>query len=89
MNQPYQLGGNIVFRNTRPDLIMAFDKANGVMYELNDTATSVLKLIDGRRDLDSIVAELMEEFEAEEPDLRADVESIIRRFIEVALIVPA
>ncbi len=84
----YRLGENIVFRNTRPDLIMAFDKANGVMYELNDTATSVLKLIDGSRDIDGILTCLLDEFDAGSEELKADVESIINRFVEVSIIVP-
>jgi len=88
-NLIYRMGENIVFRNTRPDLVMAFDKGSGVMYELNDTATSVLKLIDGHRDIDSIVTALTEEFEADPEQIRADVVHLLQRFAEVSLVVPA
>jgi len=82
----YRLAESIVFRSTRPDLIMAFDSTSGVMYELNDTASSVLKLVDGSRSVDDIVDQLLDTYEAPRADVERDVTEILDRFATAAVV---
>lgn len=49
---------------------------------MDETAVEVLRLIDGVRSVDAIVALLAEEFEAPVAEIRADVEALIRDLAE-------
>ena len=86
---PYRVSANIVFRNTSPTLVMAFDRVKGVMYEFNETAGRVLQFVDGQRSVSDILSLLAEEHEIgpeEEAAIRQDVEEIIGRFVSVGII---
>jgi len=85
----YRVNSHVVFRETNRSLIMLFDRKQGTMYECNDTASSVLKLIDGKRSISAIASLLAEEYEAEPEEIRRDVEEVIRRFEKVAVLLPA
>lgn len=76
----YRVREGISFRSTRRDLIMAFDRDSGVMYELNDTASDVFRHIDGKRNFSEIVAGIGVEYEIEETEVATDIREILDRF---------
>lgn len=82
----FKVGDTVSHRATRRNLIMAFDKRNGVMFELNDTASDVFRLIDGRRSVGQIVSEICAEYDADESVVFEDVVYIVNRFGEAGIL---
>ena len=58
-------------------------------YSLNETGTRIWEMVQQTADEDAIVAELLREYEVEEPMARAEVRRILDELIEAQLIVPA
>lgn len=56
---------------------------------LNAAATAALALVDGRRTVDEIVAQLVSRFEVSNDEARADVGALFERLAERRLVVTA
>ncbi|MEU6559127.1 PqqD family protein [Nocardia nova] len=84
---PIGLRPHAVARVTNAGLTMLFDRAKGVMYELNETASVVVKLLADRpRTLDELVEELCGEFDGPRDEITADVRSFIDDFSDAGLL---
>lgn len=69
---------------------MLFDRKRGVMYELNETASSIVELLDAApRDFDQLLETLLTEYEAPAQEMHTDVEQLLNDFVEADLLVPA
>lgn len=76
-----------VARVTNAGLTMLFDRAKGVMYELNETASVVVTLLADRpRTLDALVEELCREFDGPRDEIAADIRSFVDDFSDAGLI---
>lgn len=76
-----------VARVTNAGLTMLFDRAKGVMYELNETASVVVTLLaDRSRTLDELVDELCGEFDGPRDEITADIRSFIDDFSAAGLL---
>lgn len=85
----YQIAETVTCRQTNRELKMLFDRNRGVMYELNETASDIVTLLnEAPRDIDQIVHALAETYEAPVEEIRADAEQLINDFSEAGLIVP-
>ncbi|HPC84213.1 MAG TPA: HPr-rel-A system PqqD family peptide chaperone [Thermoanaerobaculaceae bacterium] len=61
-----KLNPDLVFREDN-DGGLIFDPATGDVQVLNETAAFICSLLDGTRTAEEIVAEVLEEFEVEDP----------------------
>jgi Coenzyme PQQ synthesis protein D (PqqD) len=87
MSSEYRFDEHVTVRQTNSDLRMLFDRQRGVMYELNDTASSIVALLDGQsHSVDSLVTALGDEYDAPESALRADVEQFVSDFVGAGLL---
>ncbi len=76
-----------VARVTNSGLTMLFDRAKGVMYELNETASEVVKLLaENALPLPKIVDRLGAEFDGPRDEIEADVMSFVEDFREAGLL---
>ncbi|WP_280369728.1 HPr-rel-A system PqqD family peptide chaperone [Nocardia wallacei] len=76
-----------VCRTTTSGLTMLFDRAKGVMYELNESASALVELLGTDPVTASeIVDALCAQFDAPEDDIAADVEQFIREFVEAGML---
>lgn len=81
------LTDTVVFRKTTSGLRMAFDKATGVMFEFNETASSLLAKVDGKSSVQQLVAALCEEYEAPPEEITPDVTDLLARMIDAQIAV--
>jgi hypothetical protein len=65
-------------------IIMRLD--NGEFFALSGTAAAAWRLIDGKRDRSALVAELADQFAADEKQIEADVDELLARLIKNKLI---
>lgn len=83
----YRLTQNVVCRSTTSHLKMLFDRKKGVMYELNETASSIVALLNvAPRPLGEIVEALGAEYTAEPSAIAGDVERILADFESAGLV---
>jgi len=81
--QPHAVG-----RKTNTGLTMLFDRAKGVMYELNESASAVVELLGAEpRRIGDVIDTLTERFEAEPAEIEADVLAFVEDFVEAGLLV--
>ncbi len=85
----YRLADHVTCRSTNTELKMLFDRNRGVMYELNEAASSIVGLLDAEpRNFDQLLDALLTEYEAPVEEMHADVEQLLNDFVEAALLVP-
>ncbi|MGY1896383.1 PqqD family protein [Nocardia gipuzkoensis] len=76
-----------VARKTSAGLTMLFDRAKGVMYELNESASAVVGLLaEGPQGFGEIVEALTLEFDAAPEEIAADVTAFIDDFTDAGLL---
>jgi hypothetical protein len=76
-----------VCRRTTSGLTMLFDRAKGVMYELNESASSIVELLSEQpKGIDEIVQALVDEFDAPRAEIQADVDDFIKDFVTAELL---
>lgn len=78
----------MVCRKTNTALRMLFDRQKGVMYELNESASAVVGLLEREpASLDVLTSALVAEFAAPRDEIRADVEQMLADFADAGLVV--
>jgi len=83
----YGLAGHAVCRATTNSLKMLFDRREGVMYELNETASSIVgRLADGPCSLRELNVSLCDQYEAPEETIAAETERFINDFLQAGLV---
>jgi hypothetical protein len=83
-----RLPAHAVSRRTSAGLTMLFDRAKGVMYELNETASAVIELLGPEpRSVREIVATLSARFEADSGEIAEDVAVFVQDFTEAGLLI--
>ncbi|GLZ28221.1 hypothetical protein Lesp02_04110 [Lentzea sp. NBRC 105346] len=88
MSERYRLAENVVRRSTTTGLSMLFDRRKGVMYELNETASAVVDLLDAGTDtLERVVTALAEQFDAAPEEISGDVQRMLADFTDGGLVV--
>ena len=88
MTQHYALADHVVCRQTNTDLRMLFDRQKGVMYELNETASSVVAVLERESaSADQIAEELSEEFDGDGTEIREGVDEMLTDFVNAGLLV--
>lgn len=84
----YGLAENVVRRATTNELCMLFDRRKGVMYELNETASAVVSLLDaGTTTVEAVAAALVDQFDAPVEEIAGDVRRLLADFTDVGLVV--
>lgn len=84
----YKLADHLVFRSTNSELKMLFDRQQGVMYELNETASRMVALLnEAPRSLDQLVAILLGEYEEQEDVIREDAKQFLSDFLHAKLLI--
>ncbi|MBP7797895.1 MAG: HPr-rel-A system PqqD family peptide chaperone [Thermoanaerobaculaceae bacterium] len=84
-----KLNPDLVFREDN-DGGLIFDPATGDVQVLNETAAFICTLLDGTRSAEEIVAEVLEEFEVEDPAAaRADAAQFIEGLLSRSMAMPA
>ncbi|GAA2486590.1 PqqD family protein [Nocardia seriolae] len=81
------LQSHAVCRTTTSGLTMLFDRAKGVMYELNESASAIVALLGtAPASVGEIVDALSAQFDAPEDDIAADVEQFIGECVEAGML---
>ncbi len=76
-----------VCRKTTSGLTMLFDRAKGVMYELNESASAIVELLGSSpTPVRDIVDTLCDQFDAPREDITADVERFVDEFVEADML---
>lgn len=76
-----------ISRPTSSGLTMLFDRAKGVMYELNETASAIVAQLTAEpQACEEIVGKLAEQFEAPREEIEADVRAFAADFAEAGLL---
>lgn len=76
-----------ISRQTSAGLTMLFDRAKGVMYELNESASAVVShLTTEPQALEGIVDSLAVEFDAPRDEIEEDVQAFVADFTEAGLL---
>ena len=76
-----------ISRQTSAGLTMMFDRAKGVMYELNESASAVVsQLTTEPQALEEIVDKLAIEFDAPHDEIEEDVQTFVADFTEAGLL---
>jgi Coenzyme PQQ synthesis protein D (PqqD) len=76
-----------ISRQTSAGLTMLFDRAKGVMYELNESASAVVsQLTTEPQALEEIVDKLAIEFDAPRDEIEEDVQTFVADFTEAGLL---
>jgi|YNPMSStandDraft_2_1061718.scaffolds.fasta_scaffold10510_2 PqqD family protein of HPr-rel-A system len=87
MNPIYKLAEHVTYRSTNSELKMLFDRQHGVMYELNETASRIIELLnESPCSIDVLVQRLAEEYEVDLEDLRTDIERFLNDFVSAHLL---
>jgi PqqD family protein of HPr-rel-A system len=88
MSGKFRLAEHAVCRETNNELRMLFDRAKGVMYELNESASAAVELIGQQPSTaEELSASLSEDFDAPVEEIRADVDQMLADFVEAGLVV--
>lgn len=76
-----------ISRQTSAGLTMLFDRAKGVMYELNETASAIIAHLSAEpQACEEIVTMLAAEFEAPRNEIESDVRAFLADFTEAGLL---
>ena len=76
---------DVVFRDLSGEAVL-LNLATGIYFGLNETGTRMWNLLLETGDKEKTVAKLKEEYEAEEPRLREDLDSLVRQLTEKGLL---
>jgi Coenzyme PQQ synthesis protein D (PqqD) len=83
-----RLPAHAVSRKTSAGLTMLFDRAKGVMYELNETASAVIEQFGPEpRRVGDIVDALTAEFDADPGEIAEDVFAFVEDFTAAGLLI--
>jgi hypothetical protein len=77
---------NMVFREEEEDAALLFDPETGVLHILNATAVAVWKLLDGKRDLGRIMADLRDEFDGMDAAADAQVTEMLNHLLAIGAV---
>jgi PqqD family protein of HPr-rel-A system len=87
VNVKFRLAEHVVCRQTNSDLRMLFDRRKGVMYELNESASAIVGLLEqAPATAESLSDALLGEFDAPPTEVRADVSSLLADFLDADLV---
>ncbi|TFF34575.1 HPr-rel-A system PqqD family peptide chaperone [Mucilaginibacter psychrotolerans] len=87
MEQQFQIRPNITCRPTNLNLIMLFDREKGVMYELNETASSLIAILrDKPSSAREISAVLAADYDEDPSVIEAQVVEFLDDFAKSGLI---
>jgi PqqD family protein of HPr-rel-A system len=87
MTVKYRLAEQVVSRQTNTELRMLFDRRKGVMYELNESASAIVEILEREAVTDEIlVASLLTEFDAPAEEVEADVGRTLADFVDAGLV---
>jgi PqqD family protein of HPr-rel-A system len=88
MSKAFKLADHVVCRKTDSDLCMLFDQSKGVMYELNETASSIIEALGKQsQTIDQIIGTLADDYEAQVDEIRDDVGRLLGDFENAGLLV--
>src|ERR1035438_592972 len=81
-----RLQPHAVSRRTNAGLTMLFDRAKGVMYELNESASAVVELLGSEpQQVADVIDILADRFEADPDEIEQDVLAFVDDFVEAGL----
>jgi hypothetical protein len=83
----YQLAEDVVKRSTTNGLSMLFDRSKGVMYELNETASTVVEMLGtGSHTVEALLGPLTEQFDAPAEEIAEDIGKMLEDFTDAGLV---
>lgn len=88
MTVTYSLAGHVVCRKTDTELRMLFDRQKGVMYELNESASAVVELLEQEpASLEGLTAALGDDFDGPDEEIQSDIAQMLADFSGAGLVV--
>ncbi|MDP4500508.1 PqqD family protein [Nonomuraea turcica] len=81
------IADHVVFRETNGTLCMLFDRDKGVMYELNETASAVVRsLRDDARSFSELIQDLATEYDASPEMIAEDSTALVTDLEQAGLL---
>jgi Coenzyme PQQ synthesis protein D (PqqD) len=79
---------DVLFQEVEGEVVL-LDPSTDKYFALNDVGTRCWQLLAEHGDLEEVLARMLDEFEVEEPTLRADVEALVAKLSAHGLVVPS
>jgi len=84
-----RIAPHVVYRTTTTNLKMLFDRNRGVMYELNETASSIVALLQaGLQRTTDLVDALSSEYRVDKADIAEEVSQFVTDFLGSGVLEP-
>ena len=84
----YAIAEHVNLRQTNASMRIMFDRNEGVMYELNETASAVMEILEkGSANIDSIAEAIALQFEGQLEDFKPEIDSLLKDFVGNGLVV--
>lgn len=81
------LADGVSFRQTNTGLVMLFNRVTGIMYELNETATEIAKLIaDGPICEDEVVDRMCSSFVGNSGEVEQETRRFLNDFLKLGIL---
>ncbi|MBB2988530.1 PqqD family protein [Terracoccus luteus] len=81
------LADGVSFRQTNTGLVMLFNRVSGIMYELNETAAEIAKIVaDGATRLDELVDRMCVAFDGDSALIGEDTRRFVSDFIKLGIV---
>ena len=77
----------VSFRQTNTGLVMLFNRVTGIMYELNETAAEIAKVVaDGPASVDGLVDRMRIAFDGDVDQVEDDTRRFVNDFINLGIL---
>jgi hypothetical protein len=80
-----QVSGDVVARNLMGEAVL-LDLATGTYFGLDEVGTRIWQLVERHESLEPVIAALLDEYDVEEPAVRADLERLIGELSKKGLV---
>ena len=77
---------DVVLREEEDEAALLFDPDTGAVHILNSTAVAVWQLLDGKRDLSQIMADLHEEFDGMDDTAEGQVVELLNHLMSIGAV---
>lgn len=82
-----KLSPKVLYQEVAGESVL-LDLTSEQYFGLNSVGTRIWKCLESGMDVESICTQLESEFEVQAPELRADVQKLVRELLDAGLLVP-
>ena len=83
----YIFNNDIAIRKTNEEVVMAFNKITGTLYEFNNTGGEILYLLKEGKIYDEVMDILCSNYSVEKKEIVDDVDDIFERLLDLKILI--